>query len=348
MSSSRQFDVLVVGGGPAGLAAAGCVVECGKRVGLVDDNPSPGGQIWRSAREGAAPQATEWAHRLKAGSGELLCGARVYHQPEPGVLLAETPESDLKLSYNKLVVATGARERFLPFPGWTLPNVIGAGGLQALVKSGLPIEGKRVVVAGSGPLLLAVAAYLRKHGANVLLVCEQASLTSLASFGVALFGQLGKLKEGFSFRRELSGVPHCPNSWPVRADGHQQLESVTVSRNGKHETFDCDYLACGFHLVPNTELAALLGCRVERNCVQVGDVQETSVPGIFAPESLPASEASNWHSWKDRSQALPRRVAKKKPVSVSHPAASFGSSRKPWIVHSLHGANLKTCRSRKT
>jgi NADPH-dependent 2,4-dienoyl-CoA reductase/sulfur reductase-like enzyme len=281
MNSSRQFDVLVIGGGPAGLAAATCAAECGKRVGLVDDNPSPGGQIWRSAREGVAPPAAQWAHRLKATAGELLCGARVYHQPEPGVLLAETPERELKLSFNKLVLATGARERFLPFPGWTLPNVMGAGGLQALVKSGLPIEGKRVVVAGSGPLLLAVAAYLRQHGANVLLFCEQASLTSLASFGVALFGQPGKIKEGLSFRRELSGVPYCPNSWPVRADGIEQLGSVTISRKGKLATFDCDYLACGFHLVPNTELAVLLGCRLERNCVQVDVLQETSVSGIF-------------------------------------------------------------------
>jgi D-hydroxyproline dehydrogenase subunit alpha len=281
MNRSKQFDVLVVGGGPAGLAAATRAAECGTRVGLVDDNSSPGGQIWRSGREGSAPQATLWVNRFHAAAGEFLCGARVYHQPQPGLFLAETLDRDLELSYNKLVVATGARERFLPFPGWTLPNVIGAGGLQALVKSGLPIEGKRVVVAGSGPLLLAVAAYLRKHGADVLAVCEQASLVSLASFGITLFGQLGKIKEGLSFRRELFGVPYCPHSWPVRAEGGQQLESVTISRNGKLVTFDCDYLACGFHLVPNTELATLLGCRLDRNCVQVDELQETSVTGIF-------------------------------------------------------------------
>jgi hypothetical protein len=67
----------------------------------------------------------------------------------------------------------------------------------------------------------------------------------------------------------------------VRADGRKRLESVTISRNGNLETFDCDYLACGFHLLPNTELAALLGCRLERNCVQVNEMQGTSVPGIF-------------------------------------------------------------------
>ena len=91
------------------------------------------------------------------------------------MLLAETRHDVLELRYEALILATGARERFLPFPGWTLPNVMGAGGLQALVKTGLPIEGKRVIVAGSGPLLPAVAAYLRGRGAEVLLIAEQAS-----------------------------------------------------------------------------------------------------------------------------------------------------------------------------
>ncbi len=107
---------------------------------------------------------------------------RVFHQPEAGVLLAEGIDDIHELHYDKLIVATGARERFLPFPGWTLPNVMGAGGLQAMVKCGLPIHGKRVIVAGTGPLLLAVAAYLRKHGAQILMICEQASVTALGSF----------------------------------------------------------------------------------------------------------------------------------------------------------------------
>ena len=80
-----------------------------------------------------------------------------YFKSAGKTLLAETSNGVVELAFENLVLATGARERFLPFPGWTLPNVMGAGGLQALVKTGLPVEGKRVVVAGSGPLLLAVA-----------------------------------------------------------------------------------------------------------------------------------------------------------------------------------------------
>ncbi len=102
------------------------------------------------------------------------------------VLVAETWERTLELKFAKLVLATGARERFLPFPGWTLPGAMGAGGLQALVKSGLSISGKRVVIAGSGPLLLAVAEYLRRAGAEVLLIAEQSPAGRVRGFAARL------------------------------------------------------------------------------------------------------------------------------------------------------------------
>ena len=98
------------------------------------------------------------------------------------MLVAETSRGVTELRYRSLILATGARERLLPFPVGRC-RMMGAGGLQALVKTGLPIEGKRVVVAGSGPLLVAVAAYLRGRGADVLLIAEQASSMRLARFG---------------------------------------------------------------------------------------------------------------------------------------------------------------------
>ena len=161
--SREQFDVLVIGGGPAGIAAAVRAAEWGDRVGIVDENAALGGQIWRSGSSGQPhnSEAASWIARLNTAGAVVLCGQRVFHQPQPGVLMAEGLEDAWELRYRNLVLATGARERFLPFPGWTLPNIMGAGGLQAMVKSGLPIRGQRVVVAGTGPLLLAVAAYLR-------------------------------------------------------------------------------------------------------------------------------------------------------------------------------------------
>src|ERR1017187_9459738 len=139
------YDIVIVGAGPAGLAAAKRAAEAGARVALLDDNPHPGGQIWRS-------DPAQWRPLL--GSLDPICGVRVVALPEPGLLTLEKFDGDLRIADRKLILATGARERFLPFPGWTLPNVMGAGGLQALAKSGLSIAGKRVIIAGSGPLLL--------------------------------------------------------------------------------------------------------------------------------------------------------------------------------------------------
>ena len=287
-------DVLIVGGGPAGMAAAYCAAQSGQRVSVVDDNPALGGQIWRGEQGSAnttpittphnsshTSEAAAWFEKVRSAHVQFIRGARVFGQPEPGRLVAETWDGFCELNYQKLILATGARERFLPFPGWTLPNVCGAGGLQALVKSGLPINGKKVVVAGSGPLLFAVAAYLHKHGADVRLIAEQASLTSLFRFGLALLAQPAKIAQAIGFKRALSGVPFLTNCWPIAARGEEKLSSVTLRRGGKTWNVECDYLACGFYLLPNLELPILLGCELQEQTVLVNEYQETSVPGIF-------------------------------------------------------------------
>lgn len=279
--SHPRFDVLVIGGGPAGLAAATCAAEGGARVGIVDDNLGLGGQIWRGAAEAPSLEVAQWTGRLQAANATRLCGLRVFHQPEAGTLLAEQIDDVYELHYDKLILATGARERFLPFPGWTLPNVLGAGGLQAMVKCGLPIRGKRVLVAGTGPLLLAVAAYLREHGAEILMICEQARASALARFSAALLRHPAKIAQGLQLKKQLVGVPFATSCWPVAAKGKDVLESVNICRRGDTQTIACDYLACGFHLVPNTELASLLGCRIASGYVRVDDFQKTTLPGVF-------------------------------------------------------------------
>lgn len=278
----QRFDVLVVGGGPAGIAAATRAAESGIRVGIVDDNATLGGQIWRGdSQDRQTDNAGRWTNRLQAAGVTPLCGMRIFGLTEHGVLLAEGTEDLFELRYENLVLATGARERFLPFPGWTLPNVMGAGGLQAMVKCGLPVHGRRVVVAGTGPLLLAVAAYLRKRGAEIPLICEQTSWSSLARFGASLFGCPEKLVQALHLRKELGGVQFVANSWPLSALGRHALENVTVSLSGKTETIPCDYLACGFHLVPNIELPILLGCQIQAGFVEVDDFQETRASRVF-------------------------------------------------------------------
>jgi D-hydroxyproline dehydrogenase subunit alpha len=278
----QTFDVLVIGGGPAGMAAAARAAEAGMHTAIADDNPDLGGQIWRGASAaGHDAEAASWVSRVNAAGVTRLCGVRVFDQVQPGVLCAESTEAFYELGYRKLILATGARELFLPFPGWTLPNVLGAGGLQAMVKSGLPVKGKRVVVAGSGPLLLAVAVFLRKHGARVLAICEQASWSSLARFGLALLSHPSKLGQAFTIKRELARIPFKTSSWPVSAQGRDKIDSVTIRSSRGLETLACDFLACGFHLVANVELPALLGCQVDNDYVRVNEWQETTVAGIF-------------------------------------------------------------------
>lgn len=282
MINRLQSDVLVVGGGPAGMAAAACAAECGAHVIIVDDNPGLGGQIWRGQEKEAAPaDIARWYSRLRSKNIHVIRGARVFEHPEAGCVLAETWEGLFEIRYRSLVLCTGARERFLPFPGWTLPNVTGAGGLQALTKAGLPITGKRVVVAGSGPLLLAVAVYLRKHGARVVLVAEQAPEAALRRFAASLWRYPGKIFQALRLRMELLGVPYRTDCWPVGAHGTERLASVTLQSGDRQGTTECDYLACGFGLVPNVELPLLFGTRLKNGFVDVDEWQQTSVPDVY-------------------------------------------------------------------
>jgi len=275
-------DVLVVGAGPAGLAAACRVVESGREVTVIDDNPDVGGQIWRGEKEKpSSPEAAAWFERIRNSTITFINGARVFQQPQSGLLLAECENDVCELNHQRLILATGARERFLPFPGWTLPNVMGAGGLQALVKTGFAIAGKKIVVAGSGPLLLAVADYLKRKGADVLAIAEQASRANLFRFGLQLISQRGKASQAYKLRRELRGVKYLAGCWPVAAYGVDKLERVTLQQAGRRFEIVCDYLACGFHLVPNLELAELLDCKIEDGAVTVDELQQTSIENVY-------------------------------------------------------------------
>ncbi|MGH9728106.1 MAG: FAD-dependent oxidoreductase [Candidatus Acidiferrales bacterium] len=282
INSRRSFDVLVVGAGPAGIAAACCSAQARVRVGIVDNNSRPGGQIWRGeTQDSHDAQAGSWLRRLASSRAEILPPMEVFAQPGTGTLAAESADGVCELHYKKLILCTGARERFLPFPGWTLPNVTGAGGLQALVKSGMAIEGKRVVIAGSGPLLLAVAAHLSEHGADVRVIAEQAPWSRMIRFGMSLTTRGQKIAQAFQLKKQLSRIAYRAGCWVSAAEGNGKVESVTLRTERKTWKESCDYLACGFHLVPNTELASLLGCELRGGFVRTDDFQESSVAGVY-------------------------------------------------------------------
>ncbi|HVS63798.1 MAG TPA: FAD-dependent oxidoreductase [Thermoanaerobaculia bacterium] len=301
----ERTEVLVIGAGPAGLAAAAAASEQGADVLLVDENPFAGGQIWRPAR-GAGPRAQTASLLERAARSRRLPGAVVFDAdapapsvttgasagaPPPRRLRALASGNDasgddvIELVAGRVVLALGATERFLPFPGWTLPGVLGVGGLQAMVKGGMEVRERRVAIAGSGPLLLAVAASLLDAGAHVVGVFEQAPRGPVLRFGAGLVRHPRKLGQALGLLARLRRVRRVHSSWPVRAEGDGALERVIVRRAAKRavreETIEIDLLACAFGLAPATGLASMLGCEVRGGRVVVDELQRTTVPNVL-------------------------------------------------------------------
>lgn len=277
---SAHADVLIIGAGPAGLSAALAAASDGAHVMLLDDNPLPGGQIWRDGVQAKVPaQARHLRDAVdNHASIQRHAGTRVVARAGASALLVEDAERGWVISYRALILCTGARELLLPFPGWTLPGVTGAGGLQALIKGGLPVAGERIVVAGSGPLLLASAGTAKHNGAQVVRIAEQAALGAVAAFALQLPRWPHKLLQSFS----LFDPRYRSGTRIIAALGTDRLEGVRLQRGNSVEELECDRLACGFGLIANVQLAQALGCALGNNAVQVDAWQATSVSGIYA------------------------------------------------------------------
>lgn len=278
----RTFDceILVLGAGPAGLSAALAAARCGKSVIVLDDNPHPGGQIWRDGPQVSLPPR---ALRLRQSVAEqpgitLLNGARLIARPAPHSVVFETADTCGAIRWQRLILCCGARELSLPFPGWTLPGVTGAGGLQAQIKHGLPLNSERVVIAGSGPLLLAVASTVKRAGGNIVAIIEQAPVSALARFAAGLWRWPEKLLQ----LGELFPAHYRPASQVIHARGDAHLQSVTVRHGGKNQEIACDRLAIGYGLVPNLEPGLIFGCVTENQAIRVDASQRTSVEDIYA------------------------------------------------------------------
>jgi D-hydroxyproline dehydrogenase subunit alpha len=299
----QHYDVVIVGAGPAGLSAARAAVraEPHARVAVLDDNPRAGGQVWRHGP--AHPPAAALGARLDALRGaenvDLFSSSRVVASLDERSLLVESAQQGaLEFGYERLILATGARERLLPFEGWTLPGVTGAGGLQALIKGGVPVRGERIVIAGSGPLLIASLATARQAGANVIAVVEQAPWTAVARFGVGLIATPSKLWQAAQLTRGFAGLRYWTGSVVREAIGEGRVEQVRIRRgrdaaadtdaaDASDIVLDCDRIACGYGLVPNVTVGEALGCAIRRDpevgsALAVDDAQRTSLAHVFA------------------------------------------------------------------
>ncbi len=285
---AQRCDLLIIGAGPAGMAAALAAAPSGMHIVLVDDNPAPGGQIWRDG-PGVHLPAPARRHRDALGRHAnitLLCSTRVIGLGDQGAddeappLILEDSGRGWTQHCRQLLLCTGARELLVPFPGWTLPGVTGAGALQALIKAGLEVRGQRIVIAGTGPLLLAAAASARKAGAHVLRVAEHTPWRALLGFTAQLPRWPAKLLQVPALvHRQLRAGTHV-----LEATGGGHVEAVRLARADQHEeTLACDRLACGFGLVPNTHLGQMLGCGTDAlGGLQVDTQMQTSVRGVYA------------------------------------------------------------------
>ncbi|PJJ70577.1 pyruvate/2-oxoglutarate dehydrogenase complex dihydrolipoamide dehydrogenase (E3) component [Diaminobutyricimonas aerilata] len=324
--AERQVDLAVVGAGPAGLSAAVVAAENGLTVALVDASPQAGGQYWRHPDERhldsyARPESTghhHWPHfrdlrtrlsrAVDAGRVLHLAGRQVWQvlRPEGAPFaLRMTPTAgrdasapaDRVVHADRLVIATGAYDRQLPVPGWTLPGVMAAGGVQALYKANQVVAGRRAVVAGTGPFLLSVAAGLADAGVEVVAVCEANALSRWAATPLRATQEPGKLLEGVGYARTFlrDRIPYRTRTIVTEVRGRGRAESVVTARvdgagrvrPGTERELEADLVAFGWGFTPQLELAVNLGLDTridvdESLVVRVDDAQRTSLPGVYA------------------------------------------------------------------
>lgn len=303
MPALETVDLAVIGAGPAGLAAALAAAERGLRVALLDERPLAGGQylLPAQARGGALTESErlggELLRRLETGQVDRRPGVTVWNVTSALSLgLLENGRAST-LAAGAIVLASGAREQVAPFPGWTLPGVMTAGAAQLLAKRHGVLPGKRVLVAGSGPLLLAVAAKLSALGATVVAVLEAAPPAQWLKRAPAAWGQGSRLAEGWRYLSELrkAGVPYRFGRAVVAAHGAERVEAATVAlldaagrplREGR-SIVAIDTLCVSFGFTPNVELAQLAGAAMVFDparggwAPQVDDNLESSAPGLF-------------------------------------------------------------------
>lgn len=319
-----RHHLAVIGAGPAGLAASLAAAARGIRVTLIDAAATAGGQFYRrpapalrARRPGALHHQWHTWERLEEGLARHLEAGTITHLTDRHVWLVEPVEPvgtgeeggaapgfrvhallgplqdrSAVVRADAVLLATGGYEKVLPFPGWTLPGVVTAGGAQAMLKGGLVVPGRTAVVAGTGPLLLPVASGLAAAGVEVAALVESAGPGAFVRGAAALAAQPAKVAEGARYAAELlrHRVPFLSRHVIVEAHGDERLDAVTVAALGRDgrvgagtgRRIACDTLAVGHGMIPHTDLAETLGCRIDGLRVDVDEEQRTDVPGVWA------------------------------------------------------------------
>ncbi|MCF7938597.1 MAG: FAD-dependent oxidoreductase [Spirochaetales bacterium] len=307
----KELELAVVGAGPAGLSAAIEAARAGVRVTLFDENQSPGGQIFRQYPQGFQVtdpkvlgqdfrRGQELLTRFRSIADEVdhRKGAVVWGLFPDRELAFVQNQTSLSVRYQKLILATGAYDRPVCFPGWTLPGVLTAGGTQVMIKTQRVLPGKRFLLAGTGPLQLTLANQITAAGGKVIGVCEAGRVENKLGLIRALLGQWSLLFDGWRYWRGMqrAGIPLLREHLLLEARGREHVEEVVIARvdrnwrpiPGTERTFSVDTICIGYGFVSSSELTRLAGCKhtYEQRLggwIPVrGTDMETDVHGIYA------------------------------------------------------------------
>jgi NADPH-dependent 2,4-dienoyl-CoA reductase/sulfur reductase-like enzyme len=267
--------IAVIGAGPAGLRAAEAAACAGLRPILLDEAERPGGQIYRQPPPGAT-RAAEQLYGFEAGKAVALhavlpkLGDAVDYRPRTLVwnvfgnrLDTVGPDGQGALAFDRLIIASGAMDRVLPFPGWTLPGVFTLGGAQIALKAQGVSIGQRVAFVGAGPLLPLIAYQYAKAGADIAAVLDVTPFSTKLANAPGLFNEAATLAKGlwYTLRNTLSGLTMRFGVRAIRAEGMRRVTGLAWrDAAGAEHRVACDAIGASFGLRSETQLADLAGC----------------------------------------------------------------------------------------
>jgi thioredoxin reductase/bacterioferritin-associated ferredoxin len=299
-----MHDLIVLGAGPAGANAALAASEAGLRVVVLDEQDDAGGQVWRQPLPGleGLPASPEMRSgdalraRLSASGVDLRFGRRVWSVGGWYRVDALGPQGNETVEALSLIAATGAHERVVPFPGWTLPGVIGLAAATVLIKSQGVTPGRKVVVAGCGPLLVAVAAGIVKLGGDVVAIVDLAGRRDWLAALPALATQPSLLGRGLNWAVKIGAarVPVYFGHAVREAQGQHALERIVIApvngagafAAGADIAIETDALCIGHGLVPGAEVTKLLRAKHVFDRLRGGFVPALDAYGRTSAEGL--------------------------------------------------------------
>ena len=356
---ARKPDVFVIGGGAGGLSAAIAAAEAGAGVVLLDERTQPGGQYYKQPAAGRARDAKADAQadegralidRARRAGVEILCEADAWGAFAPMTIGVTMPQGSLLFQPRRLIVATGAYERGLPVPGWTLPGVMTTGAAQTLLKTDGVLAGRRILVCGNGPLNLQVALELARGGATVVAVAELAESPGLRQAGVALRmlrHAPGLVWQGMRVVGALKrrGIPVLGGHGLVRVESRDGALRATLGRRTRASLVPdrdvvVDVVLMGYGFMPANELLLSLGCRHDFDAARGHLVTErnahgeTSVTGVYGvgdccgPGGAKAACEEGWIAGAEAARALGRPLTPTVTQKMSAARARLGRHRR--------------------